>query len=418
MKIRNNELNPKIFEEMPQRRYDVDALRVFAVILLIYFHTAMIFNVWSVFHIKNNELSLEAAIFVSFLNIWHMPLFFFLAGISTYYALDFRKGREYSKERVSRLLIPLIFGILIIVPPQVYFERLAWWSETRQSPINFNGSYLEFYPQFFVGIYPNGNLSWHHLWFLWYLFFISLLALPLFLKLKKEKGKQQISALANNFEKGRKIFLFSIPLIVVNVSLRWIFPESHNFIFDWAAILHFLLIFIFGFLIVSDSRFENSIARNKGLALFFGIAIAIFTLTFDVLIYTSSTSNASSAINIINNPNILILLYIVGMVLWSFCVWCWLIAFLGYGRKFLNKQNSFINYASKIALPYYILHQTIIIVIAFYVIQWETSILVKYLIITTAALFITFFLCEFIKTNNITRFMFGMKLVKREKEVE
>ena len=55
-------------------RYDIDALRVIAVILLIYFHTAMIFHLWAVFHLKNNELSLEAALFVTFLNIWHMPL--------------------------------------------------------------------------------------------------------------------------------------------------------------------------------------------------------------------------------------------------------------------------------------------------------------------------------------------------------
>ena len=398
-----------------ERRYEIDALRVIATILLIYFHTAMIFNIWSVFHLKDNELSLEAALFVSFLNIWHMPLFFFLAGISTYYALGFRTGEEYAKERVKRLLIPLIFGILIIVPPQVYFERLAWWSETRHSPINFNGTYLEFYPQFFIGIYPNGNFSWHHLWFMWYLFFISLIALPLFLRLRNENGKQKISDIASSFEKGRKIFLFSIPLLIVNISLRWIFPESHDFIFDWAAILHFLLIFIFGFIIVADSRFEDSIARNKGLALFLGISIAIFTLTFDAVTYINSTSNSTTTSYMSNNPAILISVYIVGTGLWSFCVWCWLIAFLGYGRKYLNKQNSFIKHFSELALPYYILHQTIIIIIGFYVVQWETSILVKYLVITTAALLITLIICELIKTNNITRFMFGMKVINKKK---
>ena len=410
----NNNLS-EINDIKPDRRYDIDTLRVFAVIVLIYFHTAMIFNIWSVFHLKSNELSLEAAIFVSFLNIWHMPLFFFLAGISTYYALNFRKKNEYIKERIKRLLIPLLFGILIVVPPQVYYERLAWWSETRHSPINFNGSYIEFYPQFFVGIYPNGNFSWHHLWFLWYLFFISLVLLPLFLKLKTENGKQQISNIANYIEKGRKIFLFTIPLIIVNISLRWLFPESHNFIFDWAAILHFLLIFILGFVIVADSRFEDSIARNKGLALVLALLISIFTLTFDTLTYINSNSDSASNTYQFNNFAILIFIYIIGTGLWSFCVWCWLIAFLGYGRKYLNKQNSFIKKFSEIALPFYILHQTIIIIIGFYVIQWETSIIVKYLVITTIALFITLLGCELIKTNNITRFMFGMKLNNRKR---
>ncbi|MFX0073437.1 MAG: acyltransferase family protein [Candidatus Hermodarchaeota archaeon] len=397
-----------------QRRYDIDSLRVIAVILLIYFHTAMIFNIWSVFHLKDNELSLEAALFVAFLNIWHMPLFFFLAGISTFYALNFRSGRKYSIERVKRLLIPLIFGILIVIPPQIYFERLAWWSETRHSPINFNGTYLEFYPQFFIGIYPNGNFSWHHLWFLWYLFFISLITLPLLLRLKKEKGQRHIFAIASYIEQGRKIFLLAVPLILVNVCLRWIFPESHDFIFDWAAILFYLFIFVIGFLIVADSRFEDSIARNKALALVLGIVIAIFVLTVDTLIFFNAKSNALFNTRIFSNPTYLIIFYIIGMSLWSFCAWCWLIAFLGYGRKYLNKNNSFVKYASKIALPFYILHQTIIIIIGFYVIQWNTAILIKYLIITTAALFITVLFCELIKTNNITRFMFGMKTKSSE----
>jgi hypothetical protein len=401
--------------ENNKRRNEIDTLRVIATILLIYFHTAMIFNIWSVFHLKDNELSLEAALFVSFLNIWHMPLFFFLAGISTYYALGFRTRDEYIRERVKRLLIPLIVGILIVVPPQVYYERLAYWSETRHSPINFNGSYLEFYPHFFIGIYPNGNFSWHHLWFMWYLFFISLIALPLFLRLKSKDGKQKIANIASSLEKRRKIFLFAVPLIIVNISLRWIFPESHDFIFDWAAILHFLFIFVFGFVVVADSRFEDSIARNKDLALGLALVISIFTLTFDALMYMNSNSNPSLNAYLVNNFLISILIYIIGKALWSICVWCWLIAFLGYGRKYLNKQNSFIKYFSEIALPYYILHQTFIIIIGFYVIQWETSILVKYLVISTAALFITLLGCELIKTNNITRFMFGMKLNNKKR---
>ena len=408
--------NSPLLENNPinqERRYDIDALRVIATILLIYFHTAMIFNIWSVFHLKNNDLSIEAAIFVSFFNIWHMPLFFLLSGISTYYALDFRTGKQYAKERVKRLLLPLIFGIFIVVPPQVYYERLAWWSETRHSPINFNGSYFEFYPHFFEGIYPNGNFSWHHLWFIWYLFFISLIILPYFLKLKREEGKHTILKIANYFEEKRKIFLFAIPLIIVNVSLRWIFPEAHNFIFDWAVILNFLFIFIYGFIIISDSRFEISISRNKGLALILGVIIAIFSLTFDTIRYMSLNSNSSSFNAFFENPIILIITYLIGMTIWSFGMWCWLIAILGYARKYLNKPNSFISYASKISLPFYILHQTVIIIIGFYVIQWDTTILVKYIVISTAALFITVFLCELIKTNNILRFVFGMKLKKK-----
>lgn len=395
-------MQPNQIEQNDEHRYDIDALRVIAVILLVFFHTAMIFNLWVVFHIQNNELSLEFALFVRFFNIWHMSLFFFLAGMSTFYALNFRSGKHYLKERFKRLLIPLIFGILIVVPPQVYYERLAWWCETRHSPINFKGSYLEFYPQFFIPLYPNGNFSWHHLWFLWYLFFISIVALPLFLYLKKDRGKQEISKMANFIAKGQAIFLLSIPIILVNISLRWLFPMTHDFVSDWAIITNYLLIFLLGFLIVSNKLFEDSIDRNKILALIFGIITSIIILTVTAIFYINSIEFDS------------FLIYAIGMALWSFSEWCWLVAILGYGRKFLSKKNSFINYASKIALPFYILHQTVIIVLAFYVIQLETSIIVKYLIISTLALFITVILCELVKTNNITRYIFGMKLRKKE----
>ena len=163
-----------------------------------------------------------------------------------------------------------------------------------------------------------------------------------------------------------------------------------------------LLIFLLGFLIVSNKLFEDSIDRNKILALIFGIITSIIILTVTAIFYINSIEFDS------------FLIYVIGMALWSFSEWCWLVAILGYGRKFLSKKNSFINYASKIALPFYILHQTVIIVLAFYVIQLETSIIVKYLIISTLALFITVILCELVKTNNITRYIFGMKLRKKE----
>ena len=110
-------------EAKPTRRYDIDALRVYAVILLIIFHTAMLFAYGTPYFIQNAELSLEMLIFVFIVNIFHMPLFFLLAGMSTSYALNFRTGTEYLKERVRRIFIPLILGIFIVIPP----KRVIKW---------------------------------------------------------------------------------------------------------------------------------------------------------------------------------------------------------------------------------------------------------------------------------------------------
>ncbi|MFX1442449.1 MAG: acyltransferase family protein [Promethearchaeota archaeon] len=408
--VNNDNEIQNYFENKPERRNDIDAIRVFAVILLIYFHTAMIFNIWSGFHIQNNELSVGMALFVFFIYMWHMPLFFFLAGMSTFYSLHFRTDKQYLKERFKRLFIPFLLGILIVVPPQVYFERLAWWCETRWSPINFNGSYIEFYPQFFTGSYPNGNFSWHHLWFLLYLFFISLVALPLFLCLKKEKGKQIVNHLGAYFERGRRIFQLVIPLIIINISLRGIFYDSYGFFNDWASILFFLTIFIFGFLIMFDTRFEHSIARNKRMALTLGVIIALFILLIYISINTSPNSSSGSSTSVGAFIG-----YSIFWGLFSLCSWCWLIAILGYGRTYLNKQSSLIDHLSEIALPFYILHETVIIIIGFYIVQMDANILVKYLVISTSALLITVLLCELVKTNNITRFIFGMR--PRDKKI-
>ena len=147
------------------RSFELDWLRTAAVLVLVFFHTSEIFSDgW--FHIKNAETSYFFNVLSSFIYIWHMPLFFFVSGASSAYSLRIRTGRQYRKERIARLLIPLIFGIVLIIPPQSYFENLQ--------KVNFSGSFLEYYPHFFDGIYPSGNMHWGHLWFLFYLFVFSI----------------------------------------------------------------------------------------------------------------------------------------------------------------------------------------------------------------------------------------------------
>jgi len=394
----NNKNIEKNIETKPTRRYDIDALRVLATILLIIFHTAMLFAFGTPFFIQNAELSVEMLIFVFVVNTFHMPLLFLLAGMSTFYSLNFRTGSQYLKERVKRLVIPLIFGIFIVIPPIVYYERLAWWSKTRYTTKTFNGTFFEFYPLYF----QIGTIQWYTLWFLAYLALFSLVALPQFLKFKKDEGKQRISSIAEKYGKGKKIFLFVLPLIIINVSLRWIFPGiGKEIINDLANVLSYFIIFIYGFLIVGDIRLENSVDRNKKLALVLAVVTSPFVIIF-----------LGPGYDPFGNP----VGYAIYWTIFSFNGWCWLIAIYGYGRKLLNKQNSIINYLSKIVLPMYIIHMTVIVVIAFYVLQWEAYWGVKFLVIFTSSLFIIILLCELIKTNNVTRFIFGMrpKVKKRD----
>src|SRR5690554_1982323 len=159
------------------RRYDLDWLRVIVFGLLIFYHVGMFFVPWD-FHIKNNVTYIGLVWPMVFLNQWRLPILFVISGMGTYYALSKRSGWQFSAERIQRLLLPLVFGMLVIVPPQVYIERLA---EGR-----FSGGYFDFWPwEAFEGVYPTGNLSWHHLWFLPYLLVFSLLLVPIFLYLRR-----------------------------------------------------------------------------------------------------------------------------------------------------------------------------------------------------------------------------------------
>ncbi len=145
-----------------QRRYEIDWLRVIAVLLLIPFHSAVVFNRYAEWYVVNETPSLALEAFAYFLSQWRMPLLFFVSGVGTLFALGFRTAGTYVKERTRRLVLPLVFGVLVIVPPQVYYRM--------QADPDYTNNYLRFYPTFFDGVAPAGNFEWAHLWFLAYLF--------------------------------------------------------------------------------------------------------------------------------------------------------------------------------------------------------------------------------------------------------
>ncbi len=86
----------------PARRHDVDWLRVLAVYLLFVFHVAMVFNPAPFYHIRNGELSFTMLIVAGFISLWHMPLFFLLAGWSAHGSLAARGSAGFVRERLLK----------------------------------------------------------------------------------------------------------------------------------------------------------------------------------------------------------------------------------------------------------------------------------------------------------------------------
>jgi glucan biosynthesis protein C len=376
----------------PARRYDIDWLRVLAVLLLFPFHSARIFDTFSTWYVKNEVLSEALTYFITYVHPWHMPLLFLLAGASTWFALSFRSGGQYAKERVTRLLIPLIFGLLVIVPPQSYFGLLG--------NTGFSGSYLDWYPNYFsinfadIDGYFLGGFALGHLWFILFLFIFSLVALPLFLYLiRRDSGKRLTNLLASFFSLPGTILLLGLLLYGI-ARLIDFYPNP----------LYFITYFILGFLLIGDVRYEKAIDRHKLIALILGPILYLFFGYFLVVGFPQNLPSWSIEIIRVYNEGI--------------APWLFVIAFLGYGRKYLSYSNKFLKYTGEASYPVYILHQTVIVIIGFYVVQWSAGVLPKYVTILVASVVVSFVIYDLlIKRTNVTRFLFGMRLKKKPAKV-
>ncbi len=380
----------------------IDWLRVLAVLVLYPFHTGEIFSTHS-FYVKNETISTFLMFVNSLIHYWHMPLFMLLAGIGSYYALKHRSERAYIAERFKRIFVPLLFGILVIIPPQsflrLYGDPERVWPRGFQHNApgpGYSKNFFQFYPDFFNGIFPNGNLEWGHLWFLAYLFTFSCIAVPVFFYLKSEKGKALIDRLAKACERRYAILSLMVPLAIFEVAFRWKFPGLQNLIADWANFFTYLTLFIYGYIIMSDLRFSNAIDRIWRESLFIGFS---FCLILANLYISGFYENLTSP-----------LLYVISMIMRSFVMWSLLIGILGMGKAFLNHGGAFINYAREAALPYYILHQTVILIVGFFIVQFDASIPVKFFSIVILSMVSTALVYEFVvRRITVLRWCFGMK---------
>ncbi len=385
------------------RQTYLDWLRLFAIIGVLLFHSAMPFASEEVWHIKNKETSNLFLEFNFFLSRFRMPLLFFISGAVCFFMLKNRNAGQFIGLRFRRLFIPLIFGMLIIVPPQIYLERVNQ---------GFSGGFLDFYPSIFRGeAYPAGNTSWHHLWFVLYLFIYDLIAVPFFLWIMTDKSPR-FRAFINWLSAGTRIYLLMIPALLAYVLLLNRFPQTNNLIQDWAMFLYWFSFVLVGFLVISQKKLIDSIERNRRTSLtiaFIGF-IAINYLRWNGLEPWDNLTNWRS------HP--LTAIYRSGFVMLAYAA---VFGLVGYGKKYLNRPSRILEYANPAVYPFYILHQTVIVILAFYVVQVNESILSKYLFIAGGTLLISLGLYHLVIMRiSILRFLFGMKgkTIKSKKETE
>jgi len=367
------------------RRYDLDWLRVIVFGLLIFYHVGMFFVPWG-FHIKNNQVYEWLTIPMWFLNQWRLPILFIISGMGTFYALRKRSGKQFALERVKRLLLPLVFGMLVIIPPQVYIERIA----NNQ----FTGNYFDFWPsQAFVGVYPEGNLSWHHLWFLPYLLLFSLVLIPLFIYLKNNPKNKFIKWISNLAKSPFKLFAFIIPLYFVEALVEPFFPVTHALIGDWFTIINYIIMFLFGFLLISvKDVFWHTVETYRKNFLIAGVLLFSMMLAL-VNIYPDGVARhfVEALIKVAN-------------------LWSWILALFGFASKYLNSKSKVLSYCNQAVYPFYILHQSVMLVVAYYLMDLEWSLALKGSILVLLTFGISWLLYEFlIRRIKLIRPLFGLK---------
>ena len=366
-----------------QRLQYIDVLRIFAVLWLIPFHTARIYDIWEPNYIKSPTLSIWLTVLIGLSGPWHMPLFFLLAGASTWLALGFRDKREYLKERVNRLLIPLILCGLILIPILPYLALLDH-GIAPASYLSFLKTYYLIDPDDLTGYF--GTFTPSHLWFILYLFVFSVITIPLFYTLHSESnfGKKLRDKLATFFGRPGFIFLFIIPLSITDL-----LPDLGG-----KNPFYYVTIYMMGFLIMSDERYMRSIISQKKFAAITAIPSLI------VLIWLWFTNINLEGVS---------LMTISYSLFHHYVGWALLIAILGYGKEYLNKPYPWLKYASDIAFPFYIVHQVVIGIVGYFIIRWIPSVDLSFIIICTISFLLSLGFCEVVKLNNLSRFAFGMK---------
>jgi len=372
------------------RLYYIDWLRVLAIFGVFLFHSSSVFNTLD-FHIKNVDQSEIITIIQAFFVPWGMPLFFMIAGAGTWFALRRRTATEYIRERTNRLLIPFVVGSLLLSPVQLYFE----WSHKVQTNI-FEGTFIQFL----------ASLPWesnsrifatvgYHLWFLGFLFLFSMLGLPIFRYFRSDFGRKIISKLIFVSRYRGGLMIFALLPVIARLSLQPFFPFEH----DWADFVFLLTFFITGYLVISEERLRVVIKRD------WWISLGIGTLAFFGAFIISFSTGELDIEAIPKSP-----LDFIWWGLFAVCGWCWTGFILSIGMRYLNFSNRLLHYGQEAIVPFFVVHQPVIITISYFVVQWDISLLPKLIIVVLGSFLVSVGFYEFVvKRIGILSMAFGVK---------
>jgi surface polysaccharide O-acyltransferase-like enzyme len=333
--------------ELGARRYDLDWVRIVAFMLLILYHVGMYYVTWD-FHVKSPHASHAIEPLMMLTSPWRLSLLFVVSGVATAYLLDRQGLRAFIGQRSLRLLVPLVFGMLVIVPPQSYLEIVE--------QIDYAGGFGEFWRLYVTGYGgfcdADGCLvvpTWNHLWFVAYLWVYTVLVFAVFRFWPV--GVARLRTLAERSLGGLAVVLLPIAwLIAARLGLASRYPVTHALVDDWYNHAVYAPLFVLGFALAGTRAPWETLERVRWHAL--GLAVLGWAM---LVAYMGSYANGGVPPEMLRS---------VMRVAYGAEQWLAIVAVLGFARRHLNRDNAARRYLAAAVFPVYILHQTIIIVVA------------------------------------------------------
>jgi len=331
------------------RRHDIDALRVLAFGLLILYHAAMLYVAgegWD-FHLKSSHTSEWLQYPMLFLNRWRMELLFLVSGL----AVNFMRRRgslgRLAGKRSLRLLLPLVFGVLVVVPIQPYVQGL---SNHLVEP-GFGHFLLRYWSG---GPWPAGaftgwqyGFTWNHLWYLPYLWVYTMLLLGAMPALESRLG-QRLRAVVRRLRGPALLVLPAIPLFVWDRLLASRYPFTGALWGDWYAHALYFNMFLYGYLLGTDTGLWAELARLRRISL--SSALACFALYL-------------AGIRLLPDAAPTAVWWIVHALRYAY-LWTAICAVLGWGHAYLDRPFGWLPYAREAVYPWYVLHQSLLLLFA------------------------------------------------------
>ena len=362
---------------------ELDWLRVILILAVFLHHVLMPFN-GDGWHIMNSESSKLLDDIMVYFEQFRLPILFFIAGVGSVILLRKINALEFLRDKFFRLLIPLIVGILFVVPPQNYIENIASY-----------GTYWQAFPK--LALEFNSN----HLWFIEYLIVFVIFAIPLQILLVSKFAISIKAALERLSSASSGLFLLVAALAAVRVGSKLYFPENSHNIGNLSSSLFYLFFFVSGMVFIQSQTVWQSIGKNRRASLSW-----LFTssLIFYGYYYSPDLSDYLS-------------LQTRWSIWWFVCclvAWSALLTILGYAQHYLKNTPKWLTVSNELIYPFYIFHQTVIVIVGYYVIGWQIPLVSKALILLTSSFLITASLCFWlVYPFNITRRLFGLKPIKR-----